>query len=391
MAERVYLDWNATAPLRPAARDAMIAALDQLGNPSSVHAEGRAARRLIDEARERVAGLVGAKPANVIFTSGGTEANRLALTPPPVRSDGPTRAMTLLVSDLDHASVRSGGRFPREAIGTVATLAEGTLDLADFERQVASNARQGPVLAAAMLVNNETGIIQPVREAADLVHASGGLLHVDAVQAAGRIPIVITELGADLLAISGHKIGGPQGVGALVRRDDAVNFPYPDTTGGRQERGMRAGTENVAGIVGFGVAAGEVGAELGAEPPRILALRDRLEQGLRAISPDVVIFGEGAKRVQNTTLFAVPGLKAETVLIALDLDGIAVSSGAACSSGKVAPSAVLAAMGVPTELSRGAVRVSLGFSTGESDIERFLDAWMRLSKTLLKRAEGIAA
>ena len=391
MAERVYLDWNATAPLRPAARDAMIAALDQLGNPSSVHAEGRAARRLIDEARERVAGLVGAKPANVIFTSGGTEANRLALTPPPVRSDGPTRAMTLLVSDLDHASVRSGGRFPREAIGTVATLAEGTLDLADFERQVASNARQGPVLAAAMLVNNETGIIQPVREAADLVHASGGLLHVDAVQAAGRIPIVITELGADLLAISGHKIGGPQGVGALVRRDDAVNFPYPDTTGGRQERGMRAGTENVAGIVGFGVAAGEVGAELGAEPPRILALRDRLEQGLRAISPDVVIFGEGAKRVQNTTLFAVPGLKAETVLIALDLDGIAVSSGAACSSGKVAPSAVLAAMGVPTELSRGAVRVSLGFSTAESDIERFLDAWMRLSKTLLKRAEGIAA
>jgi len=391
MAERVYLDWNATAPLRPAARDAMIAALDQLGNPSSVHAEGRAARRLIDEARERVAGLVGAKPANVIFTSGGTEANRLALTPPPVRSDGPTRAMTLLVSDLDHASVRSGGRFPREAIGTVATLAEGTLDLADFERQVASNARQGPVLAAAMLVNNETGIIQPVREAADLVHASGGLLHVDAVQAAGRIPIVITELGADLLAISGHKIGGPQGVGALVRRDDAVNFPYPDTSGGRQERGMRAGTENVAGIVGFGVAAGEVGAELGAEPPRILALRDRLEQGLRAISPDVVIFGEGAKRVQNTTLFAVPGLKAETVLIALDLDGIAVSSGAACSSGKVAPSAVLAAMGVPTELSRGAVRVSLGFSTAESDIERFLDAWMRLSKTLLKRAEGIAA
>ena len=391
MAERVYLDWNATAPLRPAARDAMIAALDQLGNPSSVHAEGRAARRLIDEARERVAGLVGAKPANVIFTSGGTEANRLALTPPPVRSDGPTRAMTLLVSDLDHASVRSGGRFPREAIGTVATLAEGTLDLADFERQVANNARQGPVLAAAMLVNNETGIIQPVREAADLVHASGGLLHVDAVQAAGRIPIVITELGADLLAISGHKIGGPQGVGALVRRNDAVNFPYPDTSGGRQERGMRAGTENVAGIVGFGVAAGEVGAELGAEPPRILALRDRLEQGLRAISPDVVIFGEGAKRVQNTTLFAVPGLKAETVLIALDLDGIAVSSGAACSSGKVAPSAVLAAMGVPTELSRGAVRVSLGFSTAESDIERFLDAWMRLSKTLLKRAEGIAA
>ena len=273
----------------------------------------------------------------------------------------------------------------------MATLAEGTLDLADFERQVANNARQGPVLAAAMLANNETGIIQPVREAADLVHASGGLLHVDAVQAAGRIPIVITELGADLLAISGHKIGGPQGVGALVRRDDAVNFPYPDTTGGRQERGMRAGTENVAGIVGFGVAAGEVGAELGAEPPRILALRDRLEQGLRAISPDVVIFGEGAKRVQNTTLFAVPGLKAETVLIALDLDGIAVSSGAACSSGKVAPSAVLAAMGVPTELSRGAVRVSLGFSTGESDIERFLDAWMRLSKTLLKRAEGIAA
>jgi cysteine desulfurase len=385
MAERTYLDWNATAPLRPEARQAMLAALDTPGNASSVHAEGRAARRLIDEARRRVAALVGAEPANVVFTSGGTEANTTALSPA-----GP--AGVLLVSAIEHPSVLAGGRFPADAIATVPVGSDGVIDLAALERQIASVGREGRrALVSLMHANNETGVVQPVAAAAAIIHVAGGLLHVDAVQTAGRIPCDIKALGADLLTVSGHKLGGPKGVGALVRRSDAIAWPEPLIKGGGQERGTRAGTENVAAIAGFGAAAAAASRDLAPEGTRLAILRDGLEARVKAEFPQTVIFGAAAERLPNTTLFALPGCKAETAVIGLDLAGVAVSSGAACSSGKVAASHVLAAMGVPGTLGRGAVRVSLGYATQEADIERFLVAWRRLAETLSKESRGMAA
>jgi cysteine desulfurase len=389
MAGRVYLDWNATAPLRPQAREAMIAALEEVGNPSSVHAEGRAARHLIDDARRRVAALVGAEPGDVVFTSGGTEANALALAPSG-RADGPR---VLLVSAIEHPSVLAGGRFKPDAIIAIPVGADGRADLGALERQLAALEREGRgrALVSLMHANNETGVVQPIAQAAAVVHQAGGLLHVDAVQGAGKIPCNIKALGADLLTLSAHKIGGPKGVGALVRRADAPGMPEPLIKGGGQERGARAGTENVAGIVGFGAAAAAAGKELAAEHRRLAGLRDRLEAGLKAAVAGTMVFGAGAERLPNTTLFAVPGGKAETAVIGLDLDGVAVSSGAACSSGKVAASHVLAAMGVPPALARGAVRVSLGYATQEADVDRLLSAWIRLAQTLLKERPGIAA
>jgi cysteine desulfurase len=384
MAERTYLDWNATAPLRPQAREAMVAAFDVLGNPSSVHAEGRAARRLIDEARRRVAALVGAEPADVVFTSGGTEANATALSPA-------SGSDALLVSAIEHPSVLAGGRFAPENVALVPVGPDGVGDLAALERQVAALAREGRrALISLMHANNETGVVQPVAAAAAIVHAAGVLLHVDAVQTAGRIPCDVKALGADLLTLSAHKLGGPKGVGVLVRRS-GIDWPAPLVKGGGQERGTRAGTENVAAIAGFGAAAAGAAADLAAEGRRVAALRDRLEAGLTAEFPQTVIFGQAAERLPNTTLFALPGVKAETAVIGLDLAGVAVSSGAACSSGKVAASHVLAAMGVPSNLARGAVRVSLGYSTQEADIERFLAAWRTLAEPLSKESRGMAA
>jgi cysteine desulfurase len=235
-----------------------------------------------------------------------------------------------------------------------------------------------------MLANNETGVLQPIAGAAAIVHAAGGLLHVDAVQAAGRIPIDIGAIGADLLTLSAHKIGGTKGVGALVRAREDIHFPDPLVRGGGQERGLRAGTENVPGIAAFGAAAAAASSRLAAEALHMLRLRRRLEEGLAATSPQIAIFGAGAERLPNTTLFALDGMKAETAVIAFDLEGLAVSSGAACSSGKVQPSHVLAAMGVSSALSRGAIRVSLGWASSEADIERFLEAWRKLSLALSK-------
>jgi cysteine desulfurase len=290
----------------------------------------------------------------------------------------------LLVSAIEHPSVRSGGRFP--AVEAVAATASGLVDLADLERRLAQGAAP---LVSLMLANNETGAVQPVAEAAALVHAVGGLLHVDAVQAAGRIVCNINALGADLLTLSGHKIGGPKGAGALVKGGPLDLDPL--VTGGGQERGERAGTENVASIAGFGAAAGAAQADLADESARMRGLRDRLEAGLRDGTPDVVIFGVDAERLPNTTLFTVPGMKAETAVILFDLEGVAVSSGAACSSGKVQPSHVLEAMGVSPQLARGAVRVSLGPTTTQDDIERFLAAWITVSGALLERSRGMAA
>lgn len=387
MRDRVYLDWNATAPMRPEARAACVDALALSGNPSSVHAEGRAVRRLVEAARAKVAALAGADPATVVFTSGGTEANMLALTP--TIEDGPSKQHCdqLLVSAVEHLSVIHGGRFPTSEVRQVPVTASGIVDLDALGRMLVPGKRP---LVSVMLANNETGVIQPISEVAEIVHEVGGLLHVDAVQGPGRIAIDMKVLGADLLTLSAHKLGGPKGVGALILRE-GLHIADPLVRGGGQERGARAGTENVAGIAGFGAAAEAAAASLHEEAARMALLRDRLEAGLRARSPEVAIFGAEAARLPNTTLFAVPGVKAETAVIAFDLEGVAVSSGAACSSGKVQPSHVLAAMGVDKALARAAIRVSLGPLTTESDVEGFFKAWNKLSESLGKERRGLAA
>ena len=390
MSARSYLDWNATAPMREEAKAAFTAALAHAGNPSSIHAEGRAARALVEAAREQVAGLVGAAAGNVIFTSSGTEANMLALTPAIETADVKQPRGRLFLSAIEHASVRAGGRFAPEAVEEVAVDGTGRLDLAALETAIGKTPRP---LVSLMLANNETGIVQPVAEAAAIVHAAGGLIHVDAVQAAGRIPCDMGALAADLLTLSAHKIGGAKGVGALIRAREDIHFPMPLVRGGGQERGLRAGTENVAGIAAFGAAASAALKGCDAEAIHMRTLRDKLEAGVLAATPQAVIFGRGeeVERLPNTTLFALSGIKAETAVIAFDLEGVAVSSGAACSSGKVQPSHVLAAMGVPAALQRGAVRVSLGWTSTEADVEKFLSAWTKLASALSKGQRGIAA
>jgi cysteine desulfurase len=378
MPDRVYLDWNATTPLRPQARDAMAAAWDIAGNPSSVHAEGRQARKLVEGSRARVASAVGALSRNVVFTSGGTEANALALAPGLRRGSNPP-AERLVVSAIEHASVLAGGRFPPQAIETVGVTPSGLVDL---DRLRAALGDRPPALVSLMLANNETGALQPVAEAAEIVHATGGLLHVDAIQAFGKISFDINMMGADLVTLSAHKIGGPKGVGAVVLAEGVLGFE-PLLRGGGQELGRRAGTENVAGIAGFGAAMQAALGSLNSDAIRLETLRNRLENGLRH-TEGMIVFADDVPRLPNTTLFAVPGLKAETAVIGFDLAGVAVSSGSACSSGKVQPSHVLEAMGFGPELAQGAVRLSLGWSTSEADVDRCLEAWRKLEGTLLK-------
>jgi cysteine desulfurase len=381
MPDRVYLDWNATTPLRPEARDAMAAAWDLPGNPSSIHAEGRKARRLVEDARAAVGGAVGALPRNVAFTSGGTEANALALTPG-LRLKSAPAVQRLVVSAVEHASVLAGGRFPAQAIAAVGVSGSGLLHLDRLREALAGGP---PALVSVMLANNETGAVQPIAAAAEIVHAAGGVLHVDAIQGLGKIPFDISALNADLVTVSAHKIGGPKGVGALVWAEDVQGLE-PLLRGGGQERGHRAGTENVAGIAGFGAAVRAAIDALEKDANRLESLRNRLETGLRQ-TPGVLIFSQDARRLPNTTLFTAPGLRAETAVIGFDLAGIAVSSGSACSSGKVQPSHVLEAMGFGRELARGAVRLSLGWSTCEADIDRCLEAWRKLAGTLTKRSD----
>ncbi|MFI4961066.1 MAG: cysteine desulfurase family protein [Hyphomicrobiales bacterium] len=378
MSERTYFDWNATAPLRQEARAAMVTSLALTGNASSVHAEGRAARRLVEQAREQVAALAGAEAKNVTFTSGATEANMLALTP--VIEIGGRKSLRgrLFVSAIEHPSVRSGGRFPAEQVEELPVTGAGVLDLHALRSAIARAERP---LISVMLANNETGVIQPIADIAAIVHAGNGVLHVDAVQGPGRIDCRIGELGADLMSLSAHKLGGPQGAGALVSHGD-VHIAEPLIKGGGQERSLRAGTENVAAIAGFGAAAAIAANQ--ADAARMAEQRDCVEAGIKAALLDAVIFGQNAPRLPNTTLFTIPGMKAETAIIAFDLNGIAVSSGSACSSGKVQASHVLAAMGVEPSLAQGAVRVSLGWATTERDIENLLNALTKVVSSLRK-------
>ena len=378
MSDRAYLDWNATTPLRREARDAMAAAWDIPGNPSSVHAEGRQGRRLVEDARAIIADAVGGLPRNVVFTSGGTEANALALTPG-MRRDQSLPVRRLVVSAIEHVSVLAGGRFSGEAIMTAGVTRSGLLELEHLRSTLAGGP---PALVSVMAANNETGALQPLAEAAEIVHSAGGLLHVDAIQALGKIAFDIQAMKADLVTISAHKVGGPKGVGALILTEGLQGFE-PLLRGGGQELGHRAGTENVGGIAGFGAAVKAAMATRDDDRIRLESLRNRLEEGLRQ-TPGVIVFSDSAPRLPNTTLFTVPGLKAETAVIGFDLAGIAVSSGSACSSGKVQPSHVLEAMGFSPEIAQGAVRLSLGWSTSEADIEKCLEAWRKLSGTLLK-------
>lgn len=379
MGERpVYLDYNATAPLRPEAREAMLAALSQPGNPSSVHRFGRAARLLAETARGQVAALVGTEARRVVFTSGGTEANNLALRlfrEQAAKEGGGGKS--LIVSAIEHDSVLRPARALGLPVTELPAGPDGVIRLEDLAAALAKAPR--PALVALMLANNETGAIQPVAEATRLAHEHGALLLCDAVQAAGKLPVDMAALACDFLTLSAHKLGGPTGVGALVLRDDWT--PAPLMLGGGQERGMRAGTENLAGLAGFGAAAEAARRDLpGME--RISQLRARLQASLLEACPDARVHGgttgNGSGRLPNTLCIGMPGVPAETQIMALDLAGVAVSAGSACSSGKVTPSHVLTAMGLPEQAAREAVRFSLGWESTEEDVDRAAQAWTAL-------------
>lgn len=375
MSPRSYLDWNATAPMRSSVRAAMAEAFGLIGNPSSVHAEGRRARARIEEARNAVAALVDADPRGVIFTSGGTEANALALAPIGGAPDG-----FCYLSEVEHPSVLAAWRFAKSAVRRLPVTSDGVIDLralADLlpDPQVQSNGHFFTV--SVMVANNETGVIQPVSDVASAVRDRGGRLHADAVQAAGKVELRMSELGAQSLSLSAHKFGGPKGVGALICDETVRGKLLPLWQGGGQEQKKRSGTENVAGIIGMGVAAAEAKGEL-SRAGEIAARRDRLEQEVRARAPEAIILAEKAERLPNTSSFSVPGMRGETIVIGMDLSGVAISSGSACASGKTEQSHVLKAMRLDPAIAEGAIRVSIGGDTTDAEIDHFLAVWARL-------------
>jgi cysteine desulfurase len=361
-----YLDHNASAPMRPNVADSMLRAMRFVGNPSSVHRAGRNARSTIETARSDVAQLIDTQgKADVIFTSGGTEANNMAVS-------GACRGH-LYVSAIEHPSV-----LDAPALGSVSVLpvdASGVVDIDNFEL-ISRDAVSGSMVSV-MLANNETGVIQPIARIAEVAHRHGILVHCDAVQAAGKMPISMKNLGVDLLTLSAHKIGGPQGVGALVVGHGIELKPL--IKGGGQERGRRAGTENVAGIAGFGTAAREAMCDV-LDSPKLMSSRDDLERRMLKLAPDAEVFGAKVERLPNTTCISLPGIDAEVQVMSLDLAGVLVSSGSACSSGKVGPSHVLAAMGVLPDVARTAIRISQGQMTSEQDLNRLVEAWAKLGQ-----------
>ena len=369
---RTYLDYNATAPLRPEAREALLAALD-IGNPSSVHFEGRQARALVETARQDIAELVVAHPETVIFTSGGTEACNLALN---LRQAPGGKISRILVSAIEHSAVLEAAKQADLPIETLAVTGEGALDLAALE---ASLQEETPALVCVMLANNETGVVQPIAKIGAMVKAHGSLLFCDAVQAAGKTPINMIAMNIDALSVSGHKLGAPMGVGALVTRPSVV-VP-PQLIGGGQELGRRAGSENISGIAAFAAAARAAKAGLQAFQ-NLATQRDAMEAALLAAQPEVQILGRDAERLANTSCFALAGLSSEALVMGLDLDGLSVSAGSACSSGKVSRSHVLEAMGVSPHINRGVVRVSLGWQSRAEDTDKLVEAWVKLAARL---------
>lgn len=366
---RTYLDYNATAPLRAEAREALVAALD-IGNPSSVHEEGRKARALVETARADVAALVSAPAETVIFTSGGTEACNLALG---LRQAPAGEIKRLLVSAIEHSAVLAAAEESVLPVELLPVTADGVVDMAALDAALQD---ETPALVCVMLANNETGTIQPIAEIAAKTRAHGSLLFCDAVQAAGKMPIDIFALGVDALSLSGHKLGAPMGIGALVTRP-AVVVP-PQLLGGGQELGRRAGSENISGIAAFAAAAKAAMRDLN-DFANLAELRDDMEAALLAVQPQTEIFGKHADRLANTSCFALGGLNSETLVMALDLAGVAVSAGSACSSGKVSRSHVLAAMQAETHISRGVLRVSLGWQSNREDTEKLVDEWSKLA------------
>lgn len=361
-AARTYLDHNATSPLRPEARDAMASVLESPSNASSVHAEGRRARAIVETARDQLAAALGCKRDMITFTSGGTEANNLAIKGAP--------ADRLILSAIEHPCVAEAAKATGKPVTIIPVDSDGIIDLVALEEALADG--EGCSLISVMLANNETGVIQPIAEVTQIAARHDALVHTDAVQAVGKIPVRWPLLGIDMLTVTGHKFGGPQGAGALVIRE---GLDVAATThGGGQELRRRPGTENVAAIAGLGAAVA-VASRLESDFKR---LRDRLESALQAKAPNLTVFAAGAGRLPNTCCFAIEGMAADTTLIAADLEGIAVSSGSACSSGKVAASPVLAAMGVTPDLAQCAIRVSLGWTTTKEDVDRFIDVWHRL-------------
>lgn len=377
----IYADYNATAPMRPEARDAVLTAL-ALGaaNPSSVHRSGRAARAVIEKGRAQVGAAIGSRAGDILFTSGGTEALALAIQGAVLALDGKA---TLIVSAIEHEAASKAAAYAGVQVETAYVLASGQVNLVDLETRLGSWDRdvKGTPVLVQMLANNETGILQPVSEASALVRRAGGLTVCDAVQAFGKVQVNAALLGADYIALSAHKIGGPQGVGALWHRAGAPLKALQH--GGGQERGLRSGTENVAGIAGFGAAAEAAVRDL----PKYAALarhRDGMEARLKA-EGGVTVIGEGSPRLAGTSSFARPGFRAETQVMALDLAGVCVSAGSACSSGKVKRSLVLLAMGADDALAESAIRTSFGWDTKPEDFGRVTDAWLEAAhRTVLK-------
>jgi cysteine desulfurase len=372
---RLYLDANATEPLRPEARGAVIAALDRLGNPSSIHGEGRAVRRLLEDARETIAARFGATARDVIFTSGGTEANALAIHGLSGGLSGGLRAAgRVLRGATEHAAVMAAAG---DGAGIIPVGPDGLVDLAALAAMLAA---ERPALVCLMLANNETGAIQPIAEAAALCRAAGALLHVDAVQAAGRIPLDLGELGADSMTLSSHKLAGPTGAGALLLAPTAAARLAPLQLGGGQERGRRGGTPALPNILGFAAAAVAARPE---DAGRLTEFRDAIETAAMAAGGAVI--GGAAPRLPNTTCLALPGCRSESQVIALDLAGLAVSAGAACSSGKVARSHVLEAMGLGA-LAGEAIRVSLPWNAGAAHVSAFAAAYAAMAERMRRKA-----
>ena len=387
-APRAYLDHNASTPLHPAARVAMSDALDLVGNPSSIHAEGRAARAVIETARRDVAVLTGSAPEDVFFTSGGTEALNMALTPEFASAEGPIDM--LLVGATEHSAVSAGHRFDGDKVFVVATDSEGVLDLGSLADLLGRHAGRR-VMLALQAANNETGVIQPVAEAAALVHRHGGVVVCDAVQAAGKIDCRIAAFGADAMAISGHKFGGPKGVGALIFAPSRTHLRQGVVRGGGQERGLRSGTENLSGIAGIGAAARVANDGWRGRTDQLETWRAEIERIVVRHVPDAMVFGQGVRRLANTVMFAAPGYAAQVMLMNLDIGGVAVSAGSACASGKIKPSPVLRAMGVDADRAATAIRVSLGWTTTDDDIAAFEVAFAKAVRTMRSKAAAIAA